>query len=446
MFALEIFFADGVSQPETILIRRPQAVVGASDFAHVVVEDMRPLEYQLRVVRDVGRKFRCIPVGAEQNAQVWRLFEGVYVGEASFDLGPVRLHLTALDYDMLVKESEPPDRAGVRTLRQACAMPSPLFPALVVLGANPMVVSFVPDQPILIGRSKKCALRLDSADISGEHARVGYESGNFWIEDLGSTNGTFVRQQQVAGRVVVAPGEHVILGREVCVMGVTSEDQIRRGTKVTGEEYRKAPVAEARYPALCATSELVRPSRLLLTPGSNIDIGRDPGSDIWLGAPHVSRRHCSVEMTKRGTLIVTDHSMNGTAYDGGILKNEESIEVSGDSRVFDFGGGVTVALCLKAQDEQTFTASGGSLYAFSTRSDVVPQGASQPSVLSELAPHTESQPSDEEPSVGMGRFGRIVRELYEADGIRGKITLLLAFVCVLFLVLILGSLLLNWKM
>ena len=50
MFALEISFKDGVSQPETILMRRPQALVGASDYAHVVIEDMKTLDYQLRLV------------------------------------------------------------------------------------------------------------------------------------------------------------------------------------------------------------------------------------------------------------------------------------------------------------------------------------------------------------------------------------------------------------
>ena len=122
MFALEIAFNDGVSQPETIFVRRPQALIGASDLAHVVIEDMRSLKYQLRVVRDLGKRFKVKPVIDDASAST-PLIDGVYENEASFDLGSVKLHITALDSDLLVKETEAPDRAGVRIMRQASANP-----------------------------------------------------------------------------------------------------------------------------------------------------------------------------------------------------------------------------------------------------------------------------------------------------------------------------------
>ena len=64
MFVLEISFQDGVSQPEMVFVRRPQALIGSSDYAHVVIEDMASLGYQLRLVKDIGRSFRCKPVGS----------------------------------------------------------------------------------------------------------------------------------------------------------------------------------------------------------------------------------------------------------------------------------------------------------------------------------------------------------------------------------------------
>lgn len=366
MFALEISFQDGVSQPETVFVRRPQALIGASDFAHVVVEDMKELNFQLRLVRDLGRRFRCKPVGAKENVQVPTLLEGLYEGETTLDLGPVKFHVTALDSDLLLKETEPPDRAGVRVLRQACSTSSPLFPAIVVLGSNPMIISFVPDQPIYIGRSKHCALRLDSADISAKHARMGYESGEFWIEDLGSTNGTFVNEQQISGRANVAAGMPIILGREISVMGVTSEDQIKRATKFPAENLKKLPVQERRFPVLLSVSEVARPARLVIPLGATITIGRDPSCDMWLGAPHVSRKHCAVTMTKTGSLSVSDCSTNGTAHDRGLLKKGDLLEVSDRPTVLDFGGGVTVALCFDDQQEQHFVTTHGAPQAFVT--------------------------------------------------------------------------------
>ena len=52
MFSLEIGFQDGESQSEMLLVRRPQAVIGAADSAHVMIEDMKVLDYQIKIIKD----------------------------------------------------------------------------------------------------------------------------------------------------------------------------------------------------------------------------------------------------------------------------------------------------------------------------------------------------------------------------------------------------------
>lgn len=438
MFALEISFQDGVSQPEMIFLRRPQALVGASDYAHVFLEDMKDLQYQLRFLRDLGRKFSCRAVTSKEEGQVAKKFEGVYDGLTTVDLGPVRLTVSALDCDLALKENETPDRAGVRVLRQACSAPSPLFPAVVVRGNTPLVMSFIPDQPIYIGRSKVCALRLDSADISARHARMGYEGGEFWIEDLGSTNGTFINQQQISGRVAVPAGTAISLGREISVLGVTSEDQIARATNAASEAFKATPAVDNRYPVLLAVSEVARPARLIMQPGGTVKIGRDPSSDMWLGAPHVSRHHCSVAMTRNGALSVTDHSTNGTAYDRGILQRGEILEVGAEPTVLDFGGGLTVAICMGAEHEKIFASSHGAVQAFNkgkepARSDTARELAEVVGTLTGM------------PSVAMDPERRNLRlrdrviRLYRSLSFVGKVTLLfIPFAIVLMFFMVIG--------
>lgn len=439
MFALEISFQDGVSQPEMIFLRRPQALVGASDYAHVFLEDMKDLRYQLRFLRDLGRKFSCRAVAGKDEGQAAKKFEGLYDGFTAVDLGPVKLTVSALDCDLALKENETPDRAGVRVLRQACSAPSPLFPAVVVRGNTPLVMSFVPDQPIYIGRSKVCALRLDSADISARHARMGYEGGEFWIEDLGSTNGTFINQQQISGRVAVPPGTPISLGREISVLGVTSEDQIARATSASSEAFKTAPSIDNRYPVLLAVSEVARPARLIMQPGGTVKIGRDPSSDMWLGAPHVSRHHCSVAMTRNGALSVTDHSTNGTAYDRGILQRGEILEVGAEPTVLDFGGGLTVAICLGAEHEKIFAASHGAVQAFGktkepARSDTARELAEVVGTLTGMR-----LPDSLDPERRNLRFRDRVIRLYRSLSLVGKITLLfIPFAVVLMFFMIIG--------
>ena len=379
MFALEITFRDGVSQPEMIFIRRPQAVIGASESAHVVVEDLKDLGVQLRVVRDLGRKFRCKPLGVEGGSlELSSLLEGVYEGECSMDLGPVKFHFTALDSDLLLKEGEPPDRAGVRVLRQSCASNGPVFPAVAVGGGSPMVVSFVPDQPIYIGRTKQCALRIDQPEISGKHARVGFESGEFWVEDLGSTNGTFVNQQQIAGRVNVAPGVPIRLGREVTLVGIVSHEQLAGAARVA-PALAPGTIPDRKYPVLISVSEVARPARMVIHPGSTITIGRDPSSELWLGAPHVSRKHCTVSMTPSSGIVVQDYSTNGTAHDRGILHKGDSLDITDEPTVLDFGGGVTVGICFDMEQERTFVNTQGATGAFRP-GEVIEAGGAAPAL------------------------------------------------------------------
>ena len=363
MFALEITFKGEQPTSEMVFIRRPLAIIGADESAHVIVDEMRPLGYNLLISRDVGRKFTLTPMGASGGGAP-SFLDGVYDGESSVDLGPLKLRFTAIDGDLQLRDTEAPDRAGARILRQAVTSKAPLFPALIVTSSPRVILSFSPEQPILIGRARQCSLRLDNPSVSSKHAKVGYEGGQFWVEDLGSSNGTFVNQQQISGRVKVDPGVQISFGREIFAQGVASAEQaadVIAGVKLSSP---RAISKEKRYPILLSLSESARPARMVLNAGSSLSLGRDPSSDMWLGAPHVSRRHCTVDVSKTGLVRITDCSTNGTAYDGGMLRRDETTESADKPLVLDFGGNVTVALCFSEKDEQAFTAAGGANSAF----------------------------------------------------------------------------------
>lgn len=54
---------------------------------------------------------------------------------------------------------------------------------------------------IVVGRSPFCDLVLTAKTVSREHARIGRDAGGYYIEDLGSLNGTYVNNQRVKGPV-----------------------------------------------------------------------------------------------------------------------------------------------------------------------------------------------------------------------------------------------------
>lgn len=71
------------------------------------------------------------------------------------------------------------------------------------------------DTGVLIGRNPECALVLDDDFASGRHARLVYGDSGWVLEDLGSTNGTFIGQQRINGAVPVEAGSVLRIGKTV---------------------------------------------------------------------------------------------------------------------------------------------------------------------------------------------------------------------------------------
>jgi len=69
------------------------------------------------------------------------------------------------------------------------------------------------DQPILIGRADDSTLVLTDDFASSRHARLTNRGGQWYVEDLGSTNGTYLDQQRVQGPLLVNPGQPIRIGQ-----------------------------------------------------------------------------------------------------------------------------------------------------------------------------------------------------------------------------------------
>jgi two-component system, cell cycle response regulator len=67
-------------------------------------------------------------------------------------------------------------------------------------------------EEVLIGRASTCHIWIDDASVSRQHARIVRHTGDpFFLEDLGSTNGTFVGERRIA-RCQLASGDRVQIG------------------------------------------------------------------------------------------------------------------------------------------------------------------------------------------------------------------------------------------
>ncbi|MDA1056181.1 MAG: SpoIIE family protein phosphatase [Planctomycetota bacterium] len=67
----------------------------------------------------------------------------------------------------------------------------------------------------LVGRHPDCAIEVVQASVSGKHAAIHGENGEFFIEDIGSRNGTFVNKQQITTRTKLNHNDMVQFGDTV---------------------------------------------------------------------------------------------------------------------------------------------------------------------------------------------------------------------------------------
>jgi hypothetical protein len=69
--------------------------------------------------------------------------------------------------------------------------------------------------PLLLGRAEDADLVLDDDYVSGRHARLFPQGSRWFLEDLGSTNGTYVSGNPLSRTVAVEPGTPIRIGKTV---------------------------------------------------------------------------------------------------------------------------------------------------------------------------------------------------------------------------------------
>src|SRR5436190_22828932 len=84
---------------------------------------------------------------------------------------------------------------------------------IVKLGDNVVQKYFFMNEPMRVGRAPDNEIAIENLAISRNHAMVSSDNGRYYVEDLGSSNGTFVngarvKRSEIADRDVISIGKH----------------------------------------------------------------------------------------------------------------------------------------------------------------------------------------------------------------------------------------------
>lgn len=208
---------------------------------------------------------------------------------------------------------------------------------------------------LYLGRDCLLALTIPallSKVVSNRHCALRKEGDERWmLEDLGSTNGTWMRGTRLFGRVLVHTGDTFTLGKggPVCECrrgfggtgpNATMHEEDLNGnspffppseapTLVDGRDgSNEKPYKVGRTPEVTLTH--VRTGQAFTAKGYTIVIGRDASAaQIVVRSEderHVSSRHCEIQFRSDQSVVVRDlESRNGTWLNDRPLKGETKL-------------------------------------------------------------------------------------------------------------------------
>jgi pSer/pThr/pTyr-binding forkhead associated (FHA) protein len=90
-------------------------------------------------------------------------------------------------------------------------------PTQLVVTAGSSAGTSVPltEVPIVIGRGADARIILDDDYVSTRHARVGYSGDQWFVEDLGSTNGTYLGSARIHQATALVMGAQIRIGKTI---------------------------------------------------------------------------------------------------------------------------------------------------------------------------------------------------------------------------------------
>jgi ABC-type multidrug transport system ATPase subunit/pSer/pThr/pTyr-binding forkhead associated (FHA) protein len=237
---------------------------------------------------------------------------------------------------------------------------------------------------ILIGREPDSTLQIDSPGVSRKHARLIFQNNQYSIEDLGSSNGTFVNGERISKPWSLKNGDVISLGRmiqleyqitlpPVSATMIETELPLVSGTLI--EEAPKQPLIPTQPPPaplgvvplplepqmtmigqeLPVSQEITPPQLTVAIAGqalntyslstARVTIGRAEDNDVVIDSRIVSRHHAYLDRVQDGYLIsVISEAGNPVLFGGRPLTASHKLKHGDILRIGSLDPGMMVTM------------------------------------------------------------------------------------------------------
>ena len=136
----------------------------------------------------------------------------------------------------------------------------------------------LPEGAVVLGRRPGTTIQLDDPAVSGQHCRISLILDQLIVEDLQSTNGTFIDEEPVAQPTVFAIGSLLQIGNCLFKHELRSRDEVREEERLAGDLEKAANYVKSLLPEPLETDDLATSWRFI----PSDQLGGDAFGYHWL--------------------------------------------------------------------------------------------------------------------------------------------------------------------
>lgn len=223
----------------------------------------------------------------------------------------------------------------------------------------------------VIGRDPQANLVIPSPAVSRRHARIYRQESQYLVEDLGSSNKTYLNDELVSSARILQSGDTLRLGGVihftfVCIAPAPSaQDNALTITETIEEKTPHAqgqtlldsdlPIKQSEQSPQLVVTVAGGDSRTYILEKNRISLGRNADNDIVIGSPIVSGHHAALEKAAQGyTLKILPNATNRFYYQGAPIQSELALHDGDILRIGSQDPGMMVTLLYQWPVEAAF--------------------------------------------------------------------------------------------
>src|SRR5712691_7987 len=178
----------------------------------------------------------------------------------------------------------------------------------------------------IVGSNPDCDVVVSHPTVSVRHCRLTRSTVGYVVEDLRSSNGTFVNGVRLAEPTAVSQQDRITLGRVVEMpwpeAAAAASQEARRGSHRSFE-----PTIPSRFREALDSQRGDEPAQVIVAiRGAAMELGRDPQSDCVLDYPMVSWRHARITRDGASLFVEDLKSSNGTFVNGERIRERTAVK------------------------------------------------------------------------------------------------------------------------